>query len=478
MAGILDQSIYPQTQGLLQAAFAGLQASGPSRMPVSLGQVIGQGGAAGMGAFNQAQQQQQQMALRDAQIKNAQLDVALQEQLTGAMGGGGILGKGMTDPDTMEAVGMRLAAAGRPGGAGLINAAQRVRQKRAAEQQLGVMKSTSGAPVDTSQEGTGSMDMSGTAGPAKTGGAPGIFGTLFNSPYVGPQAKALQAQVDAAPAGADPEAMLKHYDRLQAAHLAGAAQDRAITDRQQGREQASADRAAAAEQAAADRRSLAGFIAGARNPQIIQSDKGIFQLKDGKLEPLQDASGAPLRPTASGRIENTTANQLQRQFNADVKPNTEALGSTLVYRDALATGDNAQASMMAAEALRRSARGGSTRFKGEADRILGSGYGSGSIAERMENFLSQEFKGAPSANTMDKLDKLVGATELANLEAIAQKVKRFGGQGKARGIPEKDVIGMPLVQGSYVIFPEGDLVKFKSRAEADAKAQEWQTAHQ
>ena len=37
MAGILDPMMDPRTQGLLAAGFQGLQASGPSRMPVSLG---------------------------------------------------------------------------------------------------------------------------------------------------------------------------------------------------------------------------------------------------------------------------------------------------------------------------------------------------------------------------------------------------------------------------------------------------------
>lgn len=78
-AGILD----PTTAALLQAGFAGLQASGPSRTPVGLGQVAGQAGQAGLGAYQNAQRQQiaQQMMeakaaeekrLHDAQIGNYQ----------------------------------------------------------------------------------------------------------------------------------------------------------------------------------------------------------------------------------------------------------------------------------------------------------------------------------------------------------------------------------------------------------------------
>lgn len=49
----------PQTQGLLAAAFQGLSASGPSRMPMSLGQIIGGAGKAGMNEYQQAMQMDQ-----------------------------------------------------------------------------------------------------------------------------------------------------------------------------------------------------------------------------------------------------------------------------------------------------------------------------------------------------------------------------------------------------------------------------------
>lgn len=48
----------PQQSGLLSAAFAGLNASGPSAMPVSLGQIFGQAGQAGMNTYQAARQQQ------------------------------------------------------------------------------------------------------------------------------------------------------------------------------------------------------------------------------------------------------------------------------------------------------------------------------------------------------------------------------------------------------------------------------------
>jgi hypothetical protein len=65
--GLLGAQIDPQRQGLLAAAFQGLQASGPSRMPMSLGQTVGQAGQAGMEAMRQGtndQLRQQQFGMQ------------------------------------------------------------------------------------------------------------------------------------------------------------------------------------------------------------------------------------------------------------------------------------------------------------------------------------------------------------------------------------------------------------------------------
>jgi hypothetical protein len=94
--GMLDMQqseIDPQTRGLLSAAFAGLKASGPSRMPVSLGQILGGAGEAGIGAYDDAikaknavaaQQQQvelnkQHAALFEMQAQKAKADAAKEQ---------------------------------------------------------------------------------------------------------------------------------------------------------------------------------------------------------------------------------------------------------------------------------------------------------------------------------------------------------------------------------------------------------------
>ena len=94
--GLLD-GIDPRTQGLIAAGFQGMAASGPSRTPVSLGQIIGQGGLTGLNEYQQAlqlrdkaalvQQQieasKQQALLRQAQIDKMKRDSAMMDKVLG-----------------------------------------------------------------------------------------------------------------------------------------------------------------------------------------------------------------------------------------------------------------------------------------------------------------------------------------------------------------------------------------------------------
>jgi hypothetical protein len=78
--GIFDNALDPQTAGLLAAAFQGLQASGPSRMPVSMGQIIGQAGGAGLESYNSAIKARQAAQMLQAQQEH----IAAQNRLLGA----------------------------------------------------------------------------------------------------------------------------------------------------------------------------------------------------------------------------------------------------------------------------------------------------------------------------------------------------------------------------------------------------------
>lgn len=87
MAGLLD--IFggnPQSQGLLAAAAQILQASGPSRTPTSLGQILGGGLMAGQQATQQAQQASQLEQMRALQLQEAQASLAAQQRATQKQG--------------------------------------------------------------------------------------------------------------------------------------------------------------------------------------------------------------------------------------------------------------------------------------------------------------------------------------------------------------------------------------------------------
>jgi hypothetical protein len=76
MGGLLGMpGMDPQKMGLLAAAFQGLKASGNSRMPVTLGQTIGEAGNAGMDAMRQGQndQMKQQTFGMQAQMQALQM---------------------------------------------------------------------------------------------------------------------------------------------------------------------------------------------------------------------------------------------------------------------------------------------------------------------------------------------------------------------------------------------------------------------
>lgn len=103
--GVLDQTygaaLDPQTMTLLSAAFSGLEASGPSRMPTSLGQVVGRAGNAGLntyaGALNSNRQnaqaealinlEKQKAALTGSQVEQAAYQQRLQQWALGGMQG-------------------------------------------------------------------------------------------------------------------------------------------------------------------------------------------------------------------------------------------------------------------------------------------------------------------------------------------------------------------------------------------------------
>lgn len=78
-------NIDPRMMGLLTAAAAGMEASGPSRTPVSTGQVMSRGLLSGLGAYQQSQDSELKRGLLGAQLKHMGMqDKILQAQLSEA----------------------------------------------------------------------------------------------------------------------------------------------------------------------------------------------------------------------------------------------------------------------------------------------------------------------------------------------------------------------------------------------------------
>lgn len=75
MAGILEWANDPANMGLLNLSAGLLQASGPSRTPIGVGQALGMGVQHGMQGFQQAQQNQMQQ-----QMFGARMDAARRQQ--------------------------------------------------------------------------------------------------------------------------------------------------------------------------------------------------------------------------------------------------------------------------------------------------------------------------------------------------------------------------------------------------------------
>lgn len=85
LGGVNEEEIRNQALGsaALQAGLAGLMASGPSLTPVSSGQILGQAGSVGIGAYQQGLQQAQQQ----------QMQRQTQQAIQGVLGGQGAGGK-------------------------------------------------------------------------------------------------------------------------------------------------------------------------------------------------------------------------------------------------------------------------------------------------------------------------------------------------------------------------------------------------
>ena len=113
-------------QGLLAGSMALLNASGPSRMPVGLGQALARGFGAGQEAYQGAQEAEMQRQYREAQIQKMKTDADAKARQD-AMLQGLLSGGNATNPEVLEKAGTAMLFGGDPRGSGVIELAKQRR---------------------------------------------------------------------------------------------------------------------------------------------------------------------------------------------------------------------------------------------------------------------------------------------------------------------------------------------------------------
>ena len=143
LQSLLGEEDYEQAQGqaknnaLLMAGLQGLLASGPSLSPVGLGQVMGQAGIAGLGAYGDSLQQSGQQGMQGMELdrfRQEQMDLESQKEADEAfrIGAQDIMSGGRIDYNKLQ----QLAAAFPERAGPLINALQTARPPEAPQVNL------------------------------------------------------------------------------------------------------------------------------------------------------------------------------------------------------------------------------------------------------------------------------------------------------------------------------------------------------
>lgn len=226
------------------------------------------------------------------------------------------------------------------------------------------------------------------------------------------------------------------------------------------------------------RRELVGFAAAMRppprQPQPFATEQG-FMVSDGQggFKVLRGEDGKPVMPPSIVRERGVDARAVRSELVRTARPAEETLRSYDRFFSFMETGDNAQTMQLAAQTINQLSRTGSARFKGEADKLLGTGYGGGSLDERMANFLSTVATGTPTKETQERLARLARAAGVAAANDLADIYRRAATRAQADGNDPVAVIGPPRVLGNAVITPLGEVKFFKDRATARKNAADW-----
>lgn len=474
-------------QGLLAGSMALLNAGGPSRMPISLGQALGQGMGAGQQAYQQAMKQKQaeeefglQKQLRGLQMQKMQDDA--EERKAGAawdVQAREMLNSG--DTAGLKKFALAGALKAKPGALQLLKLVEdREKEEAAAADWKGyqsqITPAVEAAPalvVGKPGEDAMATDAANPiarpaviAKPESRSG--GLFGPYATHPDPATSTAGLQAQ------GLLDSSNVPRQRWLEMMQGKLATMDQSYRNREDRQVEAGAND----ERDARNREAMLRIAAGLRPPR---PESPLTQvMKDGKLiwTTRADAIGKEAAPSG-GAARQSSANEraVTTALNLATRPIETQISAINSYYD-VRQQDSAQAIMVAADLLRQSSKAGNVRFKGEADKLLGGGYGSGSLADRMENFLAQQFKGRPSKENLERIDKLMGALQNATLDNLSEQTKKYAGQARGKGLDLKRTIGMPRVVGKTMITPDGTRYDYPTEDQAIAEAEQWERENQ
>lgn len=492
--GLFDYGFDPKTQGLLAAAFQGLQASGPSRMPTSLGQIIGQGGAAGMDQFQRAtlleQKRKQAEALmaieqQRAELTKAQIDKMKAE--TGLLAGMG--GADMTNPDQLDAMASKLMMVSPDKANSLMIRAKALRDTQQEEQTLSALRPQQ-APINE-------VPTQGVVG--------GVPATRFNVPQgdamVQPPGATEPIPASVVGMGNTPfVANPEQTSQLLPSPLMGgllSSQAPGVSQAAGGLTQMMADpkfrpksslvesqieKLRASDTMSQDRLTVADAIAANRPPpapsvHVVKDENSPtgWGYKDFRTNQVTPNAPPPASTNVDKRMSNVRGNQILREFDIQSRPIQESLNAVTKYNEVRSTGDMAQASKVAEDILVRAVRGGSSRLKSDVAGLT-KGAGGGNIVSQIQNWTAREFSrgGGPTKETMAKLDKIINATAEADLTNLANTYKRQAGKvAGVKGLTVKETLGAPYIVGTSVVFPDGTLAKFADAEKAANAAQVW-----
>jgi len=185
----------------------------------------------------------------------------------------------------------------------------------------------------------------------------------------------------------------------------------------------------------------------------------------------------PTKAIGTANIDYGTTTRYALNYQNTQKPVLARFQPIDAYQNLRSSGDNAQAAQLAVKALQDSLRLGGRMAAGSVSKLLGSGYGGGSLAERLANYASQLANGTPSDQTMKNLDSAISAAEDANMQQTATNMRTYSGYARARNIEPFNVVGEPIIRGNKVVFPEDGFRVFPNADTAAKAVQAWKDAH-